>query len=57
MYLYADTVLCGPDNGGCEQLCLLSSNRMATCVCANGYMLTENNQNCTGMSVYVYECV
>ena len=45
---------CGSDNGGCEYLCLLSSEREEgySCACPTGIELKENGKDCKCEYIY-----
>ncbi|KAL3846516.1 hypothetical protein ACJMK2_017496 [Sinanodonta woodiana] len=42
-----DASSCGKDNGGCEQLCVPTSNETYICICGVGYILDENLRTCS----------
>ena len=44
---------CKVSNGGCEHVCTNTQSGVS-CSCNDGYQLTENHQNCTGMQVCSY---
>lgn len=47
-YVISDVNECMGENGGCEQLCIDLPGTYR-CSCVDGYLLTENKVNCTGI--------
>uniref|UniRef100_A0A671SMQ9 Low-density lipoprotein receptor-related protein 1B-like n=1 Tax=Sinocyclocheilus anshuiensis TaxID=1608454 RepID=A0A671SMQ9_9TELE len=48
---------CVPNNGGCSQLCLPTSETTRTCSCTTGYNLRPDHSTCEGMTVSFDLCI